>query len=259
MEESTSDKQRHLHCFDSFYSRLSFRRFYSKPACYLTYVFLVIVMLGYDLLHTDSTIFLRSTNEATAIERVLQQLPVCSTDDRSRQRALLYTLQQWTHLAHSQHVRYWISHETLLGYVRFHRLLPHVRTIDLSILADETPALVRLAQRNFSSIYQLKIPPQWSNGSDARQFKAQFLDRRTNLSINLWPVYAPDETLLQFESNAERQSVPENWIFPLQPCIFSGMKVWCPTESKMLVEALYHSTRTEQMCHDGIWFSPSLK
>lgn len=239
---------------------------------YLSYLLLILALLFYDFYHHDLTVFIHSSNETAAIERVLQQLPTCTTDDLARQRALLYTLQQWTQLAHSHHIRYWISHETLIGYVQHHRMLPYAQSIDISILADDTPALIPLLKVNRSSRYELKIHPQWnmaktsnrslfpSQGIGFRQYNAQFVDRQANISINIWPAYDqyPRQSILvQYDSGGQQRVIPENWIFSLHPCVFSGMKVWCPAQPKTLALASYDSIRTKHWCIDGIWVSPS--
>ncbi len=85
----------------------------------------VISVFVYELYQLDFKLLIRSSNETALIEQALEQMPTCNSYDRPRQRALLYTLQAWTHLAHSHHIRYWISHRTLTGYTQRQGPLPY--------------------------------------------------------------------------------------------------------------------------------------
>ena len=238
---------------------------------YASLFLLIIGFLAYDLHQYDLTVFIRSFNETEVLERALRGIPKCSPDDHSQQRALLYTLQAWTRLAHPNHLRYWISRESLIGNSQHHRILPNDRSIDISILAAETPRLLELAKLISSSQYQLRVHPQWSMiktsnrstfpslGIDFVAYNAQFTDRLNNVSINIWPTYdesSNQNLLVEYDTQSSPQSIPEDWVFPLRPCFFSGVKVWCPAESEKLTLSVYGpmwARKASLRCVNGAW------
>ncbi|CAF4104011.1 unnamed protein product, partial [Rotaria sordida] len=209
----------------------------------------------------------------------LKQIPTCIPDDRPRQRALLYTLQEWTHFAQKYNIRYWIAYKTLVGYVQRHALLPHDSDIDLLIMAQDTAQLFQFSHLNFSSIYEFRIHPEWyiveetkrsyfhSEGIHFVAPNARFINRKDSIHLNIWPMYDyhPDQTrmknnseamLTQYDKNSKWKSTPKEWTFPLEKCLFSGIKVWCPAHPEKLVANIYgpisvNISSTE--CINGSW------
>src|SRR5690348_5033717 len=112
----------------------------------------VISILIYDYYRTDSNFYGRLSARNVAIDQALEQIPICTPDDRPRQRALLYALQQWTYYAKKHYFQYWIAYESLIGYVQSHGLLPYHFHIDLLIMPQDTSQFVELSQIDFSSI-----------------------------------------------------------------------------------------------------------
>jgi phosphorylcholine metabolism protein LicD len=127
------------------------------PLC----IFIVFNSLIYDYYRHNSYFYNRLSYENISIEQALEQIPTCTSNDRSHQRALLYTLQAWTHFGQQHHIRYWIAYGTLVGYVHRRGLLPHDLNIDLFIMTQDAKKLFDLFQLNFSSSYKLKVHPQW--------------------------------------------------------------------------------------------------
>jgi hypothetical protein len=233
---------------------------------YLSYVLFVISVFVYELYQLDFTLFIRSSNETALIEQALERIPTCNAYDRPRQRALLYTLQAWIHLAHSHHIRYWISHRTLIGYTQRQGPLPYDYNIDITIMAQDTPQLIELKKANYSSIYELKVHPQWimvktsnrsyfpSEGIDFKMQNARFINQNNNVSINIWPIYEkyPYQGILtELDNNGRWKSIAEEWIFPLRPCRFSGIKLWCPAQPQSLSASIYEQESVH--CSNGIW------
>ena len=105
---------------------------------YCLLVFCVLSALLYD--HARRGYFLTSSawNASDYIERALQKTAVCTKNDRFRHRALLHTLQAWTHLVHSHQLPSWISHQTLVSYVLYHNLALYDLHIDLSMIIDHS-------------------------------------------------------------------------------------------------------------------------
>jgi hypothetical protein len=238
---------------------------------YLSYVLFIISVLFYELYHFDYTLFIRSSNETALIEQALERIPICNSHDRPRQRALLYTLQAWTHLAHSHHIRYWISHRSLIGYTQRQGLLPYDYNIDITILAQDTPQIIELKKANYPSNYELKVHPQWfmskvsnrsyfpSKGIDFIMQNARFIDQKNNVSINIWPIYEkyPNRGVLtEYDKYDRWKSTAEEWIFPLRPCRFSGIKVWCPAQQKKLTASMYE--QISKHCSNGIWIKSNI-
>ena len=233
---------------------------------YLSYTLFLICIVIYEFSQYDFTLFLQPSNETVLIEQALERIPICNSYDRRRQRSLLQTLQAWTHLAHSSHIRYWISHRTLNDFHQQQGLLPYENEIDVTILAQETPQLFQIQKDNFSSIYDLQIHPQWmmaqtsnrsyfsSQGVDFRKQNARFLNRQSNTSINIWPIYEKspyNSVLIELDKNDQWKSIAEEWIFPLRPCRFSGIKVWCPAQPNLLTLS---SDESESVyCSHGRW------
>ncbi|CAF5094880.1 unnamed protein product [Rotaria sp. Silwood1] len=213
------------------------------------------------------------------IEQAIQQIPTCTQDDRPRQRALLYTLQQWTDFAQKYNIQYWIAYKTLVAYHQHHSLSPHDLDIELFIMAQHTAQLLQLSQLNFSSIYELKVHPQWyiveatkrsyfySQGIDFITSNARFINRKDNVHLDIWPIYNyhPNQTriennskpmLSEYNKNYKWKSSPKEWTFPLEECLFSGMKVWCPAHPEKLVSNMYEEISVEISsikCINGSW------
>jgi len=238
---------------------------------YLSYVLFIISVLFYELYHFDYTLFIRPSNETALIEQALERIPICNSQDRPQQRALLYTLQAWTHLAHSHHIRYWISHRSLIGYTQRQGPLPYDYNIDITILAQDTPQIIELKKANYPSIYELKVHPQWfmskvsnrsyfpSEGIDFIMQNARFINQINNVSINIWPIYEkyPNRGVLtEYDEYGRWKSIAEEWIFPLRPCRFSGIKVWCPAQQKKLTASIYE--QISKHCSNGIWIKSNI-
>ena len=225
----------------------------------------------------------RFTNQNTSIEEALQQIPTCTSNDRSRQRALLHTLQAWKHFAQQNRIQYWIAYDTLLGYVQNHALLPNDSNIDLFIMAYDTSELFRLSHFNFSLNYKLKVHPQWyfvdqiersyfySEEIDFLLPNARFINIDKKFYLNIWPVYDynPNETrmaktskamLTAYNRNYQWKSTPREWTFPLRECEFSGIKVWCPAEAEKLVSDIYGAilgNLSSLACFNDSWVEPN--
>jgi hypothetical protein len=227
----------------------------------------IISVLFYEFYQFDFTLFIRSPNETALIEQALEQIPICNSHDRPRQRALLYTLQAWTHLAHSHHIRYWISHRTLIGYTQRQGPLPSDYNIDITIMATDTPQLIELKKANYSSIYKLKVHPQWfmtkasnrsyflSEGIDFLLQNARFINQKNNVSINIWPMYLNKNRLMLVQNLYFDNWIlsPVEWTFPLEPCVFSGVRVWCPAQPNKLTISIYGQTSVYPSCVNGRW------
>ncbi|CAF4221871.1 unnamed protein product, partial [Rotaria magnacalcarata] len=195
----------------------------------------------------------------------------CTPNDDLRQRALLYTLLQWTQLARKNKIRYWIAHETLNGYVQWHGLSPHALDLDILVMAQDTSHLVELRPLYFSSDYELKVHPQWhivgkrkgsyfnAEGTDFVEPNARFINRKDHVYINIWPMhdYHPNQTKTEnltkemfneYDENYKWKSSPKEWTFPLKPCRFSGINVYCPAEPEKLITNI-----SSIICINGSW------
>ncbi|CAF4066269.1 unnamed protein product [Rotaria sp. Silwood2] len=211
---------------------------------------LILVMaLIFNNYEEHSFFHIKINHGNISIEQALQKLPTCTQDDGPRQRALLYALQQWTYFAQQHNIRYWIAYKTLVSYVQHHSLSPHDLDIDLFIMAQDTSQLAELSQFNFSSIYELKVHPQWfivgetkcsyfySEGINFVAPNARFINRKDHIHVDIWPMYDYDPSETRMEKNRKPmlteydeyynwKSSPQEWTFPLQECLFSGIKVW---------------------------------
>jgi phosphorylcholine metabolism protein LicD len=249
------------------------------------YFFLLCVLFAFgtfinNYYKDNSYSYNRLSSGNISIEQALEQIPTCTSNDRSRQRALLYTLQAWTHFAQQHHIRYWIAYGTLVGYIHRRALLPHDVNIDLFIMAQDTTKLFDLSQLNFSSgSYKLKVHPQWflveqtnrsyfySEGINFIAPNARFINLKDNFYLNIWPIYDynPNEArikknskamLTSYDQNYQWRSLPKEWTFPLRECQFSGMKVWCPAEAEKLVADIYGEISVNMSsikCVNGSW------
>ncbi|CAF1353955.1 unnamed protein product [Rotaria sp. Silwood1] len=219
------------------------------------------------------------SNINNTIEQALREMPICSSRDRRRQRILLSMLHAWTQFANTHNIQYWIAYGTLVGYVQRRGLLPHDSDTDVLILAQDTQYLVPFTNVNFSSIYEIKVHPQWSFAGykNRSYFRAQginfvapnarFKHRTLHYHVDIWPIYDyhPDQsrnttktikTLTEYSKYYTWISSPIEWTFPLKPCIFSGIKVWCPAMPEKLVTIQYGATavnKTDTKCVNGTW------
>ena len=246
---------------------------------FITCVLLICSVLIYSAYYPYSNFYDQLATENISIKQALQQIPKCTPDDRSRQRALLHTLQAWDHFSQQNHIQYWIAYETLLGYVHRRALLPHVPNIDLFIMAHDTLQLFQLSQSNPSTVYKLKVQPQWhltekskrsyffSEEIDFIAPNARFINRDEMVYLNIWPVYHNDSRegkavkssqsmLTIYDTNYKWKSTPKEWTLPLRSCKFSGVKVWCPAEAEKLAVDIYGEisvNMSSRRCVNGSW------
>ncbi|CAF1475528.1 unnamed protein product [Adineta steineri] len=225
------------------------------------------------------TYFTQTTNYS--IENALEHIPICHSYDRSRQRCLLTTLHARTDFAHEHKIHYWIAYGTLIGYLQRGGLLPHDHDIDILILAQDTQYLVPFSNSSFSSAYELKLYPQWSTvGYANRSYfrsegihfvapNARFIDREFHYHVDIWPTYDfhPDQptnitylkkTLTDYDRSYSWVSSSIEWTFLLKPCIFSGVKAWCPAIPKRLVSMVYGieaNNETNKKCVNETWIN----
>ncbi|CAF5139684.1 unnamed protein product, partial [Rotaria sp. Silwood1] len=62
--------------------------------------------------------------------------------------------------------------------------------------------------------------------------------------------------LSEYNKNYKWKSSPKEWTFPLEECLFSGMKVWCPAHPEKLVSNMYEEISVEISsikCINGSW------
>ncbi|CAF3470728.1 unnamed protein product [Rotaria socialis] len=205
------------------------------------------------------------------IEQALGQMHTCTPNDGLRQRALLYTLLEWTQLARKNKILYWIGHETLISYVQRHGLSPHALDLDILVMVQDTSHLVELRTLYFSSDYELKVHPQWhlvgkrndsyfnAEGIDFVEPIARFINRKDHVYINIWPMldYHPNKVKIgnitkemfnEYDENDKWESSPKEWTFPLRPCRFSGVNVYCPAEPEKLITNI-----SSIVCINGSW------
>ena len=232
--------------------------------------------LLYVSFYPHSDIYQQLFDDDTAIE----QIPVCSSEDRIRQRALLSTLHAWHDFAQHHQIPYWIGYQTLLGYVHRHGLLAHQSELDLFIMAHHTSQLLHLSRSQSSSdIYKLRVHPQWylikhaersyfhSEEIDFIAPNARFINTDEHVYINIWPIYDynPNETRIEinskpmltvYDSNQQWKSLPREWVYPLRECEYSGVKIWCPAKAQELVEDMYGKVAhilLNKECVNGSW------
>ena len=233
---------------------------------FISLILFIISSLIYDHSQRGYLFTSRASNETVFIEQALRRIPKCNAEDHSRQRALLHILQTWSHLAKSYDIQYWITYKTLVSYIQYYDLSPDDYDIDIFIMGQHTPQLIELTKINYSSIYELEIHPQWfiteiSNRSEDIDFNGQnarFINRKNNVSINIWPtyVYPTNKRLLLLTEYRKFNNwilSPIEWTFPLEPCVFSGIRVWCPVQPKKLTTSIYGHKSMYISCTNNSW------
>ena len=218
------------------------------------------------------------------IQRALEQMTTCKSKDRSRHEHLLRSLLVWIHFADAHNIQYWLGYGSLVGYVQRRGLLPHDHDIDLLMLADETAKLVPYSNANLSDVHILRVHPQWqriglksrkrypSKGINFKAPNARLKYRNRSHYVDIWPIYnyIPGKrktksnmttVLTQYDKFYKWLSSPVSWTFPLQPCEFSGMKVWCPAMPDRIVSMLYGAeslNKSNRACVNGSWVKVKL-
>jgi hypothetical protein len=230
-------------------------------------IVVIIIGLAYDH-HQRGRLFTeRASNASYFIERALQTIPTCTYDDRARQRTLIDMLQTWTNLIHSFHIPYWISHQTLTSYNRYHNIAAYDLTIDLSVMAEDLSKIDRLVRANLSSDYELKIFSErtidnhWLmnlQANDSIDYKAQLINSKLNVSINIWPSYV--HSFVKHRPQLIQRVNSTNWTqssldltLPLEWCVLSGIQVWCPAQPKSLVDSIYREIAGNVSCRNSQW------
>lgn len=251
----------------------------SKTSLAFVSVIIFVSCFVYNQYTDDRISYEIQSNDHPNLEIILEQIPVCTSYDRYRQRNLLKMLIDWDQFASKHRIQYWIAYGTLVGYVQRRGLLPHDEDIDVVILGKDTERLVPFVTRNFSSKYDIKVHPRWyipgyqnrsyysSKGIDFIAPNARFTHRLLHYHIDIWPIYEyhPDHpknqtttrrTLTDYNSDYEWSSTPRHWTFPLKRCEFSGIQVWCPAMPEKLVEKTYGASalnESDTRCVDGSW------
>ncbi len=256
-------------------SRLFLRYFFSSCTLFL------FSCLIYDYYWHKSHFYDQLSDENISIEQALQRIPTCTSGDRQRQRIVLTNLQAWAQLAEKHNIQYWLSSGSLVGYVQRRGLLPHDLDTDVNMMTDDMPQLIKVSKSNFSSLYEIKIQPQWNIvGKDKRSYfrdqgihfivpNARFIDRKTHNHVDIFPSYnfnplyssnltenQPSENITEYSVSYEWFSYPRTWTYPLQTCYFSGIKLLCPAEPEKLVAAMYGVTaltKSDTKCVNGSW------
>lgn len=237
---------------------------------FILITYFLIVSLIYDHYQRGYVFTSRSSNETVFIERALKTIPTCNPEDRARQRSLLYTFRTWNRLANAHHLQYWIAHKTLAGYDQHNGLSPYDNDIDVCIMYENMRQLFDLKSKNESLLYELEIPPErfttknfknTDSRSESTDFTIQntrFINQKDNASITIWPIYkqySSEHMLLVFEYPNSNNWIlsPIEWIFPLEPCVFSGIKTWCPSQPKRLINSMHETMSTHVTCINGSW------
>lgn len=240
------------------------------PIIFASIALFLTTSLAFDHYQRGYLFTSRSIDESVFIDQALQRIATCNNEDHSRQKSLLYTLQAWAHLANSNRIRYWLGYKTLHGYLSHNDLAPHDGELHILIMAEDTPLLINLTRENDPSDYKLQIHPQWfirfpsqrsyfpSKGIYFKLQNARFLNQNTNLSINIWPAYlnhSTDNSQMLAHTLDTDQSIftPMDWTFPLEACVFSGIRVWCPARPKKLTDSMYTGGYTYLSCINGSW------
>lgn len=227
---------------------------YLPMIAYCLLIGFVILAFLYDHVERGYLLTKNASDASDYIERALQRIAVCTETDRPRQRALLQTLEAWTNLVHTYRLPYWISHQTLASYMQYHDLAPYDLFIDLSMMADDTSKLIQSMKSNPSSIYELQVSNRASSlsrSTDRVQHDVRFLNRKKNVSINIW---STDTNLRSNSATVFYRDVPLiDWIYPLKLCVLSGIRVWCPAQAQKLVTLIYRNTNTSVFCINRTW------
>lgn len=257
-----------------------------KILCYILVVFIISITFCVNRQYFRS-LTIQLFNKNDLIEDALLHIPICTSQDRIRQRALLITLHTWNDVARKFNIQYWIAYGTLVGYVQRRGLLPHDPDVDILMMAQDTVQLVALtsslSNENLtwfdSNLYKLVVHPQWfvvgwqyrsyypSQGINFISPNARFVNQQEHLHIDIWPIYDyhPDQSkdstnkipmLSEYDVYYNWKSNPRNWTFPLRPCDLSGVRVWCPAEPEKLVCAIYDEAalyKSDTLCVNGSW------
>lgn len=180
-------------------------------------------------------------------------------------------LQVWSRLAEQHKFQYWLTLRSLIGYVQHRSLSPYDSDIQIAMLLNDTRQLISISQSNFSSVYQLKVHPQWNitelaerstfpaQGIDFAAPNARFIHPETELHIDILPAQQPStENLTVYDSNYRWVSQPRAWTFPLQVCQFGEIQVICPIRPQSIIEMIFGAralTKPEKTCENGTWVS----
>ncbi|CAF1223529.1 unnamed protein product [Adineta ricciae] len=227
--------------------------------------------------YKNSADFTPTTNYSS--ETFLPNLTACESGDTDRQRFLLELFHGWTQFAHENNIPYCIFYGTLVGYVQHGNLISYDGDVDVLMLQSDTVRLVPFADTNFSATYHLKLQPQWSTvGYTNRSYfydqginfiapNARFKRRGNSGFVDIYPgnTYHPDDpqnstyrgkTLTIYDRSYYWLPLPIEWIFPLKPCLLTGIKTWCPAKPDKIVARIYGSesvNHSNYECINNTW------
>ena len=148
-------------------------------------------------------------------------------------------------------------------------------------MSEDTPELIEISRLNISSMYELKVQPQWYIiGETHRSYfreqgvhfvapNARFIHRKTRNHVDIFPAYdfsplhtnrstkvEQSENITIYDPHYNWLTFPRSWTYPLQTCYFSDIKVLCPAEPEKLVVAMYNSRALEMSdtkCVNETW------
>ncbi|CAF4329645.1 unnamed protein product [Rotaria socialis] len=180
-------------------------------------------------------------NEYYSIEKHLEKIQNCTSEDHFRQRILLTMFHAWSHFTDIHNIQYWVAYETLVGYIQ------------------RRENLIPFSDAYFSSVYEIKLYIQrnvvgytnrsyhQSQGINFVAPNARFIHRKLHLHIDIRPIY-------DYHPNHLRNTT--KIIKTLTEYSRSGIKVWCPAMPEKLVNMLYGIetfNKTDTTCINGTW------
>lgn len=243
-------------------------------------IFIVLSLISYIYTYHNQP---KASNNKLISDEIIIKLNTeiiqkCTSFDATRQERVLHSFLAWTQFANTYNIRYWLGYGTLLGYVRRGGLLPQDHDVDVMIKAHDTQQLSLLSSINFSSFYELNIQPQWQTVDVKKRhfFRAKRVDfispnarlvhRKYRNFLDIWPVYDSrvensrlvenNNTLTHSGKSTKWVSTPMHWTFPLKPCKFSGLQVWCPAMPEKILTTIYGEkalNTSDKVCVNGKW------
>ncbi|GJL82999.1 MAG: hypothetical protein DHS20C01_26330 [marine bacterium B5-7] len=167
-------------------------------------------------------------------------------------------LNEWHHLTTQIGISYWLDAGTLIGANRSESLIPYDDDIDIGILDEDMPALLKLkgstdildCNRDWMPVYEtvnhvLRISPVWQEirmeDDPCYWVDGKFVDKMTGLYIDLMVYHQLPQAQItrKFPIGGKLPQYPWEWFFPLQTITFEGKLLSAPRMIDRYLESEY--------------------
>ena len=180
----------------------------------------------------------------------------------------------WSALTRSEAIEFWMDAGSLLGTVRDQSIIPWDDDIDIGLSPRQFKKLVDLKgttgisdrNRDWEPVFEtdnrvLRISPCWKRirleQDPCYWVDGKYVDKESGIYIDI-VVYHDQAGRMVTRKYPIGQTLPvykSEWLYPLQPAVYEGMRVYIPNDAHQVLKMEYGSGYMEpdHTWVDGTW------